>query len=88
MEGESEQIPPMHSAISINGTRLYELARKGIEVERTPRKIQIFEIEILNDLPEVIQAGTLTELRVQCSKGTYIRSFVMTWERESVAVRF
>lgn len=75
MEGESEQIPPMHSAISINGTRLYELARKGIEVERNPRKIQIFEIEILNDLPEVIQTETLLELRVQCSKGTYIRSF-------------
>ncbi len=73
--GESEQIPPMHSAISMNGTRLYELARKGIEVERAPRKIRIFEIEILNILPDWIQAESILELRVKCSKGTYIRSF-------------
>ena len=66
--GEIEQIPPMYSAIKQNGKKLYELARKGIEVERKPRRITIHEIEILNmDLPELT-------MRVRCSKGTYIRT--------------
>ena len=73
--GEIEQIPPMHSAISLNGTRLYELARKGIEIERSARKIQIYEIEILSEIPESIESGVSLKLRILCSKGTYIRSF-------------
>ncbi|MFD3156568.1 tRNA pseudouridine(55) synthase TruB [Haloimpatiens sp. FM7330] len=67
-EGSIEQIPPMYSAIKVNGKRLYELARKGIEIERKPRNVVIHEIQILNiDIPFV-------QLKVSCSKGTYIRS--------------
>lgn len=66
--GEQEQIPPMYSALKINGKKLYELARQGIEVERKARRITIEEIVIDSiHLPEV----TMT---VTCSKGTYIRT--------------
>ena len=66
--GEYEQIPPMYSAIKVNGKKLYELARQGMEIERTPRKVVIHEIEILSiELPRVT-------FRVRCGKGTYIRS--------------
>ncbi len=66
--GDIEQIPPMYSAISVNGQRLHTLARQGIEVERAPRKITVHEIEILDiSLPYIT-------LRVSCSKGTYIRT--------------
>ncbi|MCD8131717.1 MAG: tRNA pseudouridine(55) synthase TruB [Lachnospiraceae bacterium] len=66
--GVSEQIPPMYSAVKVDGKRLYELARAGKEVERKPRTIEIREIEVLSvHLPVV-------RFRVVCSKGTYIRS--------------
>lgn len=66
--GEIDQIPPMYSALKVNGQRLYSLARKGIEVERKPRKINIYNIEILGtELPNIT-------FEVKCSKGTYIRS--------------
>ncbi len=66
--GISEQIPPMYSAVKVDGKRLYELARAGKEVERKPRTIEIREIEVLLvHLPVV-------RFRVVCSKGTYIRS--------------
>lgn len=66
--GEQQQIPPMYSALKVNGRKLYELARQGIEVERSPRTITIEEIRIERiELPEV-------ELTVRCSKGTYIRT--------------
>jgi tRNA pseudouridine55 synthase len=66
--GDIAQIPPMYSALKVNGVRLYELARKGIEIERKERKITIFDIEILEiKLPYV-------SFIVKCSKGTYIRS--------------
>lgn len=67
--GEIEQIPPMYSAIKVQGKKLYELARKGVEVERKPRKITIHALEVLEDRGE----GDFT-LRVVCSKGTYIRT--------------
>lgn len=68
--GEIEQIPPMFSAIKKDGKKLYELARKGISVEREPRKITIRDIEILNvDMNE-----KTVKIRVLCSKGTYIRT--------------
>lgn len=66
--GEQLQIPPMYSAIKQNGKKLYELARNGIEVEREPRKITIYESELLDF------KGKDFSLRVLCSKGTYIRS--------------
>lgn len=66
--GKYEQIPPMYSALKINGKKLYEIARQGLEVERKPRSVMIHEIEIMNrNLPDI-------ELRVLCSKGTYIRT--------------
>lgn len=73
--GRIEQIPPMYSAIKVQGKKLYELARKGEEVERKPRSVTIFALELLPEAP----FGWKTEentlfLRVRCSKGTYIRS--------------
>lgn len=66
--GKSEQIPPMYSALKVNGKKLYELAREGKEIERKPRPIEIFSIEILDiSLPKVTFV-------VNCSKGTYIRT--------------
>ncbi|MBO5372675.1 MAG: tRNA pseudouridine(55) synthase TruB [Lachnospiraceae bacterium] len=66
--GRQKQIPPMYSALKVNGQKLCDLARKGIEVERKARDIEIFSIEILNiDIP-------LVSLRIHCSKGTYIRT--------------
>ena len=68
--GEIEQLPPMYSAIKVNGKKLYELARKGIEVERKPRPVTIHALELLDEpAPE----GDY-RLRVRCSKGTYIRT--------------
>lgn len=66
--GAYSQIPPMYSALKVNGKKLYDLAREGIEVERKPRNVQIYDIEILNiEIPYV-------EFIVRCSKGTYIRT--------------
>ena len=65
--GDIEQIPPMVSAIKVNGKRLYRLARKGIEIAREPRKIKIDSLQIMNIvLPEV-------KFFLDCSKGTYVR---------------
>lgn len=68
--GSSEQVPPMYSALKQDGKRLYELARKGVTVERAARPIRIDAIELL----EI--AGTRLVFRVACSKGTYIRVLV------------
>lgn len=68
--GESTQIPPMYSALKVDGKRLYELARKGETVERKPRAIRIDEIQLLE------AAGKRLVFRVSCSKGTYIRVLV------------
>jgi len=70
--GETEQIPPMYSAIKINGKKLYELARKGIEVERKPRKVTFYSLVILS----IERKGDITEVvfDADCSKGTYIRT--------------
>ncbi len=71
--GELMQVPPMVSAIKRNGKKLYELARKGITVEREPRQISIFSIEIERiSLPEV-------DFIVHCSKGTYVRTLCADW---------
>ena len=70
--GELEQIPPMFSAVKVAGKRLYELAREGIEVERKARKVQIYEIELLEC--KLNQNNPVIRFRVVCSKGTYIRT--------------
>lgn len=67
-EGEQLQIPPMYSALKVNGKKLYELAREGKEIERKARPIVVHEIEILSEnMPEFT-------IRIKCSKGTYIRT--------------
>ncbi|UUZ85968.1 tRNA pseudouridine(55) synthase TruB [Paenibacillus sp. P26] len=70
--GVIEQVPPMYSAVKVDGKRLYELAREGTVIERKARKVTIYAIELLqsdwsSDYPRV-------RFRVQCSKGTYIRT--------------
>ena len=66
--GEIDQIPPMYSAIKKDGKKLYELARQGIEIEREPRRINIYSIDIIDiNIPYIT-------VDVHCSKGTYIRS--------------
>lgn len=67
--GEILQVPPMYSAVKKNGKKLYELARRGEEVERQPRPITIFELELTEQVSD-----TDYILRVLCSKGTYIRT--------------
>ena len=66
--GKIQQIPPMYSALKVNGQKLCDLARKGKEVERKPREIEIFQLECLEF------TGTEARIRVRCSKGTYIRT--------------
>ena len=69
--GPLEQLPPMYSAVKINGKKHYELARKGQEVERQTRKLTIYELELLEEGP----GGPDTYLlRIRCSKGTYVRT--------------
>lgn len=66
--GEYDQIPPMYSALKVNGQKLYDLARQGKEVERKPRRVEIAAIQILSvELPMI-------RFKVACSKGTYIRT--------------
>ena len=66
--GKQEQTPPIYSAIKINGKKLYELAREGIEIEREAREIEIFDIRNIEWKNEILK------YTVHCSKGTYIRS--------------
>ena len=67
--GEIEQIPPMYSAVKRGGKKLYELARKGVEVERAARPVTIYELELLSQ-----ESETDYLLRCRCSKGTYLRT--------------
>ena len=66
--GEIAQIPPMYSAIKVDGNKLYELARAGKEIERKPREITVFSLDLLEF------TGETAKIRVHCSKGTYIRT--------------
>ena len=67
LTGEIDQIPPMYSALKKDGVRLYELARQGQEIEREPRRVTVYELELLSfNKPEAL-------VRVKCSKGTYVR---------------
>ena len=66
--GDIQQIPPMYSALKVNGQKLYQLARKGKEVERQPRTVTIHALDCLSF------AGDTATLRIACSKGTYIRT--------------
>jgi len=66
-KGDIQQIPPMYSALKVNGVKLYTLARQGIEIERKPRNVSIFDMTILGF------EGDELSLDIHCSKGTYIR---------------
>ena len=70
--GEIDQVPPMTSAVSVGGQRLYRLARQGLEVDRPARRVRIDGL-VLTDFDEETQSGVL---EVRCSKGTYIRTLV------------
>ena len=70
MKGEQEQIPPMYSAIKVNGKKLYEYARKGLTIDIQPRIINIYNTELLN----IDMENKEIQFRVSCSKGTYIRT--------------
>jgi tRNA pseudouridine55 synthase len=70
LSGNIEQIPPMYSALKHQGSRLYELARKGLEVERAPRKVEIHSFDLIK------RQQDLVTMQVHCSKGTYIRTLV------------
>ncbi len=70
--GEISQLPPMYSAVSVDGQRLYDLARQGIEVERKPRQVTVFSIDVLSENEETNEY----EIHVECSSGTYIRTLI------------
>ena len=72
--GEIDQVPPMYSALKLNGKKLYELAREGITVERKARRITIFELKLLTGSQALAWEPDQLTLDVFCSKGTYIRS--------------
>ena len=68
LRGEIDQVPPMHSALKVDGKALYQLARAGVQVERAPRRVTIHALELLSHEADSMQ------LHVHCSKGTYIRT--------------
>jgi len=70
LRGPQQQTPPMYSALKLNGQPLYKLARQGVSVERAPRAIEIYVLELLDFTALTVR------LRVECSKGTYIRTLV------------
>ncbi len=70
--GRIMQLPPMYSAVQVNGQRLYDLARKGVEVERTPREIEVSSLELVS-YDEEQRTGVMD---IACGKGTYIRTII------------
>ena len=77
LTGEIEQIPPMYSAVKVNGRKLYEYARKGIEVERPMRKVTIHALELLDTDNEYEGTDVTFKIRISCGKGTYIRTLAV-----------
>ena len=77
LTGEIEQIPPMYSAVKVNGRKLYEYARKGIEVERPKRIVKIHKLELLGDEIEFEGTEVNFKIRINCGKGTYIRTLAV-----------
>lgn len=77
LTGTMEQIPPMYSAVKVNGRRLYEYAREGIEVERPKRQITIYELKLVDNRREFYGGNVSFSFRVRCSKGTYVRTLAV-----------
>lgn len=75
LTGDLLQIPPMHSAIKIGGKKLYELARKGVEIDRPPRAVTVTEFKLLTPLPDpTVELPVTIRTRIACSSGTYVRA--------------
>jgi len=77
LTGTITQTPPMYSAIKVNGTRLYEYARKGIVVERPSREVKIYSIELTEEWKELKGDKVSFRFKVSCGKGTYIRTLAV-----------
>jgi tRNA pseudouridine55 synthase len=78
LNGEMKQTPPMYSAVKVNGKKLYEYARAGIEIERQPRRIFIHDIVLL-ETDDIFEGNQISlRFRVTCSKGTYVRTLAVT----------
>jgi tRNA pseudouridine55 synthase len=75
-EGEITQVPPMYSAVKVNGKKLYEYARAGKEVERPKRNVTVHSIELLSDISYAHDTASF-RFRVYCSKGTYVRTLAV-----------
>ncbi|MEK4747082.1 tRNA pseudouridine(55) synthase TruB [Niallia sp. FSL W8-0177] len=77
LTGEITQTPPMYSAVKVNGKRLYEYARQGIEIDRPSRQVNIYSLDLIDEW-QVLQGDTVSfRFRVSCSKGTYIRTLAV-----------
>lgn len=77
LNGHITQIPPMYSAVKVNGRKLYEYARKGIEVERPERSVHIHEIDLLSEDEQFQGIEPRFTIKVRCGKGTYIRTLAV-----------
>lgn len=77
LTGEIEQTPPMYSAVKVNGKKLYEYARAGIDVERPKRHVHIYELQLLDDRQVFTGERISFRFRVTCSKGTYVRTLAV-----------
>ncbi|MCE4048267.1 MULTISPECIES: tRNA pseudouridine(55) synthase TruB [Bacillaceae] len=77
LTGVIKQTPPMFSAVKVNGKRLYEYARQGIEVERPTREVTIYKIELLDEWESLSGEQVSFRFKVDCSKGTYIRTLAV-----------
>ncbi|MED1864189.1 tRNA pseudouridine(55) synthase TruB [Fictibacillus nanhaiensis] len=77
LTGEIEQVPPMYSAVKVNGKKLYEYARQGMTVERPKRNVTIYELELLADGDTLHKEDPVFSFRVRCSKGTYVRTLAV-----------
>ena len=82
LTGKIEQTPPMYSAVKVNGKKLYEYARAGVEVERPTREVTIYDITLLDDRSEFKGETISFRFRVKCSKGTYIRTLAVMMGEE------
>lgn len=77
LTGVITQTPPMYSAVKVNGKKLYEYARQGLVIERPSREVSIHELELLSDEPSFTGEQISFQIRVSCSKGTYIRTLAV-----------
>ncbi|KZE65915.1 tRNA pseudouridine synthase B [Fictibacillus phosphorivorans] len=77
LTGNIEQIPPMFSAVKVNGKKLYEYARQGITIDRPKRNVTIYELELLKENETIRKDNPVFSFRVKCSKGTYVRTLAV-----------